>query len=170
MNAALRGLPPSDARNISVDVAVRRVQAFVESDLWSELAGAQRLFREIDFLLPWPLPSAFETEQAIISGQIDCLVQTAQGAWKIIDYKTGRIPEGDPAALFDHFSIQMVLYAEAVRAMTGRLPDSIEIVALHETIGRYPLALWNEFLDAVTHRIDAAVKRLKSGEPQTASA
>ena len=54
--------------------------------------------------------------------------------------------------------------------MTGRFPDSIEIVALHETIGRYPLALWNEFLDTVTHRIDAAVKRLKSGEPQTASA
>ncbi|HEX4071410.1 MAG TPA: hypothetical protein VHX68_09580, partial [Planctomycetaceae bacterium] len=83
---------------------------------------------------------------------------------------TGRIPGGDPAALFDHFSIQMVLYAEAVRAMTGRFPDSIEIVALHETIGRYPLALWNEFLDAVTQRIDAAVKRLKSGELQTASA
>ncbi len=52
--------------------------------------------------------------------------------------------------------------------MTGRLPDSIEIVALHETIGRFPLALWDEFLDTVTHRIDAAVKRLKSGEPQTA--
>ena len=51
--------------------------------------------------------------------------------------------------------------------MAGELPASIEIVALHETIGRYPLALWNEFLDAVTHRIDAAVKRLKSGELQT---
>ncbi len=122
VNAALRGLPPSDARNISAEVALRRVQAFVESDLWSELAGAQRWFREIEFLLPWPLSSAFESEQAIISGQIDCLVQTAQGAWKIIDYKTGRIPEGDPAALFDHFSIQMVLYAEAVRAMTGAPP------------------------------------------------
>ena len=99
VNAALRGLPPSDSRNISAEAAVRRVQAFVESDLWSELAGAQRWFREIDFLLPWPLSSAFETEQAIISGQIDCLVQTAQGTWKIIDYKTGRIPGGIRRAL-----------------------------------------------------------------------
>ena len=48
--------------------------------------------------------------------------------------------------------------------MIGRLPDSIEIVALHETIGRFPLALWDDFLDTVTHRIDAAVDLLKSGE------
>ena len=77
VNAALRGLSATDAGNISVEAVVRRVQAFVESDLWSELAGAQRWFREIDFLLcRGPLSSACGDEQAIISGQIDCLVQT----------------------------------------------------------------------------------------------
>jgi hypothetical protein len=103
-----------------------------------------------------------------VSGQIDCLVQTAEGRWKIIDYKTGRVPEGDPAALSEHFSIQMVLYSQAVRAMTGRLPDSIEIVALHDTIGRFPLTLWDEFLHRVSGRIDAAIGLLTRGGPVTA--
>jgi ATP-dependent helicase/nuclease subunit A len=163
VNAALRGLSPSDARSVSAEAVIRRVEAFVESELWTELAGAQRWFREIDFLLSWPVDSAHGSEQAIVSGQIDCLVQTGGGAWKIIDYKTGRVPEGDPAALFEHFSIQLVLYAEAVRAMTGRLPDSIEIVALHQTIRRFPLTLWDEFLEDVERRIDAAIGFLTAG-------
>jgi ATP-dependent helicase/nuclease subunit A len=165
VNAALRGLSPSDARSVSAEEVIRRVEAFVESKLWSELSGAQRWFREIDFLLPWPVDSAHGSEQAIVSGKIDCLVQTGDGTWKIIDYKTGRVPEGDPAALFEHFSIQLVLYAQAVQAMTGHLPDSIEIVALHEKIGRFPLTLWNEFLDDVTGRIAAAVDLLTAGDP-----
>ena len=164
VNAALRGLSPSDARSVSAEAVIRRVEAFVESELWSELAGAQRWFREIDFLLPWPVDSAHGSEQAIVSGQIDCLIQTGDGTWKIIDYKTGRVPEGDPAALFEHFSIQLVLYAQAVRAMTGRLPDSIEIVALHEKIRRFPLTLWDEFLEDVTRRIDAAIGLLAAGD------
>jgi ATP-dependent helicase/nuclease subunit A len=163
VHAALRGLSPSDKRKVSAEPVIQRVEAFVGSELWKELTGAQRWFREIDFLLPWPVDSAHESEQAIISGQLDCLVQTAAGGWKIVDYKTGRVPEGDPAALFEHFSIQLVLYAQAVRAMTGRLPDSIEIVALHEEIRRFPLTLWKEFLVEVTHRIDAAVGVLASG-------
>jgi ATP-dependent exoDNAse (exonuclease V) beta subunit len=170
VHAALRGLSPSDARKVSAEAVIQRVEAFVASELWTELIGAKRWFREIDFLLPWPVDSAHEGEQAIISGQLDCLVQTADGGWKIVDYKTGRVPEGDPAALFEHFSIQLVLYAQAVRAMTGRLPDSIEIVALHEEIRRFPLTLWNEFLADVTHRIDAAVHLLATGDSSSISA
>jgi ATP-dependent helicase/nuclease subunit A len=170
VHAALRGLSPSDARKVSAEAVIQRVEAFVASELWTELTGAKRWFREIDFLLPWPVDSAHESEQAIISGQLDCLVQTADGGWKIVDYKTGRVPEGDPAALFEHFSIQLVLYAQAVRAMTGRLPDSIEIVALHEEIRRFPLTLWNEFLADVTHRIDAAVHLLDTGDSSSISA
>jgi len=167
VSAALRGMSSSDAKSVSVDTVIRRTEAFVKSQLWAELAGAKRWFREIDFLLPWPSVAAHGTEKAIISGQIDCLVQTADGGWKIIDYKTGRVPEDDPAALSEHFSIQMVLYSQAVRAMTGRFPDSIEIVALHDTIDRFPLTLWDEFVDRVSCRIDAAIGLLASGEPVT---
>jgi ATP-dependent helicase/nuclease subunit A len=162
---ALRGLSPSDGSRVSPETVTRRVEALVASDLWRELAAAQRWFHEIDFLLPWPKDAPEASRQAIISGQIDCLVQTAQGGWKIIDYKTGRVPQGDPAALFEHFGIQLVLYAEAVRAMTGRLPESIEIVAVHDTIRRFPLTLWDEFVAKMTRRIDAAISHLAAGSP-----
>jgi ATP-dependent helicase/nuclease subunit A len=164
VKAALRGLSPSQARRVSAQTAVRRVEAFVRSNLWKELTASRRWMREIDFLLPWPLDSVHGTERAIVSGQIDCLLQNAKGSWKIIDYKTGSVPAADPAALFDHFSIQLILYAQAVRAMTGQLPDSIEIVALHESIHRFPLTLWKESLESVTRRVDAAVEILTSGK------
>jgi ATP-dependent helicase/nuclease subunit A len=164
VKAALRGLSPSQARRVSAETAVRRVEALVQSKLWKELTAARRWMREIDFLLPWPLDSAHGKERAIVSGQIDCLLQNAKGNWKIIDYKTGSVPAADPAALFDHFSIQLILYAQAVRAMTGQLPDSIEIVALHESIHRFPLTLWKESLGSVTRRVDAAVELLTSGK------
>ena len=84
---------------MSADAVVRRVETFLQSDLWSELAAARRWFREIDFLLPWPVNSRFGDERAIIRGQIDCLIQTDRGDWKIIDYKTGRVPDDSAAAL-----------------------------------------------------------------------
>jgi ATP-dependent helicase/nuclease subunit A len=154
VNAALRGLSPSKARRVSAETAVRRVEAFVQSELWRELTASRRWMREIDFLLAWPPDAKHGKERAIVSGKIE----------KIIDYKTGSVPARDPAALFDHFSIQLILYAQAVRAMTGQLPDSIEIVALHESIHRFPLTLWKESLESVTRRVDAAVEFLASGK------
>jgi ATP-dependent helicase/nuclease subunit A len=164
VKASLRGLLPSDARRVSADAVLRRVDAFVQSQVWAELSQARRWMREVDFLLPWPLEAPHGAERAIVAGKIDCLLEDAQGRWKIIDYKTGSVPAADPAALFEHFSIQLILYAHAVQAMTGRLPESIEIVALHDSIRRFPLTLWNESLAKVTRRVDAAVELLTTGK------
>jgi len=160
VNAAVRGLSPLDSQRISAESVRRRVQSFIDSDLPVELSQSGRCFREIDFLLTWPVDATVGNERATISGKLDCLLQTQDGAWKILDYKTGRVPESDPAALAEHFSIQLVLYARAVEAMIGRLPDSIEIVALHDELRRFPLTLWKEFVEPVASRIDAAVKLL----------
>jgi hypothetical protein len=164
VKASLRGLSPSDARRVSAEAVLRRVDAFVQSEVWAELSQARRWMREIDFLLPWPLEVPHGAERAIVAGKIDCLLEDARGGWKIIDYKTGSVPAADPAALFEHFSIQLILYAHAVQAMTGRLPESIEIVALHDSIRRFPLMLWNESLAKVTRRVDAAVELLTTGK------
>jgi ATP-dependent exoDNAse (exonuclease V) beta subunit len=146
----------------AVDAAslTRRVQALVESELWSEMCSAARCYREIDFLLGWPIGKAPTDQTAIIAGALDCLLLLPSGQWKIIDYKTGRLPDGDPTVLLEHFSIQLVLYAEAVKAMVGRPPASIEIVSLEEKTRRFPLILWDEFRRPVFERIDAAIKRL----------
>ena len=124
------------------------------------MRAASRCFREFDFLLAWPIGAIAADRTALISGTLDCLLLAPNGEWKILDYKTGRLPEGDPAALRDHFAIQLFLYAEAVRALTGRLPRSIEIVSLLDELRRFPLVLWGEFRESVESRIDAAIHHL----------
>jgi ATP-dependent helicase/nuclease subunit A len=142
------------------EMMVRRVQALVDSELWSEMLGASRCFREIEFLLGWPAGANSADRTAIIAGTLDCLFRSSDGDWKILDYKTGRLPDGDPAILREHFAIQLVLYAEAVRAMVGHPPAAIEIVGLHEKLLRFPLLLWDEFVGPVHERIDAAIRHL----------
>ncbi len=163
----LKGQSSRDLEACDRAALVRRVQALVGSPLWDEMRSAPRCFREIEFLLGWPIGAAPAERTAVISGTLDCLLQTPDGHWKILDYKTGRLPDGDPAALRDHFAIQLVLYAEAVRAMVGRLPETIEIVALHDKLGRFPLVLWDEFRSLVHQRIDAAI-RLLAANPELA--
>jgi ATP-dependent helicase/nuclease subunit A len=153
------------ARNVEAfdqEIMVRRVKALVESELWDEMRRATHCFREIDFLLGWPLGAAVCHRTAVIAGTLDCLLLSPAGEWKILDYKTGRLPEGDPAALREHFAIQLVLYAEAVRAMVSRPPASIEIVALHDELSRLPIVMWEEFRGPVHERIDAAITHLSA--------
>jgi ATP-dependent exoDNAse (exonuclease V) beta subunit len=162
VQSVLKGVSTRSVEPFDPEIMVRRVKALVESELWTEIRTATRCFREIDFLFGWPLGAAVCDRTAVIAGTLDCLLLSPAGEWKILDYKTGRLPEGDPAALREHFAIQLVLYAEAVRAMVGRPPESIEIVALHDELDRIPLVLWEEFRGPVHERIDAAIVHLST--------
>jgi ATP-dependent exoDNAse (exonuclease V) beta subunit len=157
VQSVLKSISARSVETFDPAMMTRRVNGLVESELWDEMRRATRCFREIDFLLGWPLGAAVSERTAVIAGTLDCLLLSPEGEWKILDYKTGRLPEGDPAALREHFAIQLVLYGEAVRAMVGRPPESIEIVALHDKLGRFPLVLWDEFRAPVHERIDAAI-------------
>ena len=159
VQAVLKSVP-SSAEALDPAVMVRRVKALVESELWSEIHSASQCFREIDFLLGWPIDAAPSERSAVIAGTLDCLLLSSGGGWKILDYKTGRLPGGDPATLRDHFAIQLVVYAEAVRAMVGRPPELVEIVALHDKLDRFPLVFWDEFRAPTHDRIDAAIRHL----------
>jgi ATP-dependent helicase/nuclease subunit A len=106
------------------EIMVRRVKALVESDLWTEIRRATRCFREIDFLLGWPVGAPVSDRTAVIAGTLDCLLLSPEGEWKILDYKTGRLPEGDLAAFREHFAIQLVLYGEAANRRGNHPPVS----------------------------------------------
>ncbi len=160
VHSVLKGQTARGVDRFDPTVMVRRVQALVKSNLWDEMRAAQRCFNEIDFLLGWPLGAAASERTAVISGTLDCLLLSPDGEWKILDYKTGKLPDGDPAALREHFAIQFLLYAEAVRAMVGRPPASLEIVALHDKVGRFPLVFWEEFRGPLAERIDVAIRSL----------
>ena len=82
------------------------------------IAGAARLRAEAPF--------AVVLEGAIIEGKIDALAEGADGALRLLDYKTGAPDEG----LAAQHRFQIGLYCAAVRAATGVIPEQAALVYL----------------------------------------
>jgi len=83
------------------------------------VAASRRLRAEVDFVLP--------LGDALIEGTIDALVEGADGAWRVLDYKTGREPS---AAALEGYRFQVGFYCAAVKAITGRVPADAALVLL----------------------------------------
>jgi RecB family exonuclease len=82
------------------------------------LAGAARLRAEAEFVAP--------LAGTRIEGKIDALAEDADGAWRVLDYKTGK-PGGDKRGAY---RFQLGLYCAAVEAITGRMPVDAAVVLL----------------------------------------
>jgi ATP-dependent exoDNAse (exonuclease V) beta subunit len=149
------------SRRESLEAAAEiRLKSWAQSTIPGALAGAQRLFREVDFLLRWPTPANEGSDAVTIAGQIDCLYQAPDDRWHVLDYKTGRFEAG--AA--EIYAIQLTIYALATRELIGRLPDSIELVQLGERPQRAGFNLTPKVLSNVSDRINLAIARLRAGE------
>ncbi|MFW5867147.1 MAG: PD-(D/E)XK nuclease family protein, partial [Armatimonadota bacterium] len=85
-------------------------------DRW--IAQARRLRTEAKFVAP--------LAGTRIEGTIDALAEREDGAWRVIDYKTGRMT----AEKRDAWSFQVGLYCAAVQAITGTLPEDAAVVLL----------------------------------------
>ena len=161
-----------DASDALRDKALKRLIPFLESPVFTELQSARECFREIDFLLKWPLERDPACRPAVvlehpqqtvtITGQIDCLVQTADDRWKIFDYKTGRVPQKHSAAILKKYEIQLLLYSLACREMLDRFPDSVELVLLQsDAVHRVPFEITKDVLSSVSRRIESAIQHLR---------
>jgi RecB family exonuclease len=102
-------------------------------------------------------------ETITISGKIDCLYQTRDGRWKIVDYKTGRLPAADASAILEKYDVQLAIYALAVKSAIGRMPDAVEIVLVGDEVTSVSLDLTDEFLAATSRKIHDAIEFLRSG-------
>ncbi|GAB4151420.1 MAG: hypothetical protein Tsb009_26810 [Planctomycetaceae bacterium] len=151
---------PSSSESLK-EHAIGRLRAFVQSEAFTEMCEATQCYREIDFLLNRPLAGA-ENRQVIISGQLDCLIQLKSGQWKIVDFKTGRISQNRLENLRAEYGMQLAVYALAVREMLGRMPDSVEIVVLHDQVHRVPIPLDEVVLQMYERRIDASLARFSA--------
>lgn len=110
-----------------LDLARAMLQRFVQSPLAQQLASAQRLYREVEFVLPWPLAGRQQPE--LITGQVDCCYQDASGHWHILDYKTGNFPQHvKPAELLAPYAFQLGVYAWAAEEWFGVPPASVSLV------------------------------------------
>ncbi len=80
--------------------------SFAKHDLWSHLASAGQIYRELDFVLT--------AGQLTLRGQIDLMYCDDQGAWRVIDYKSDRV-DGDEqiAQRAGNYELQMLAYSIA---------------------------------------------------------
>lgn len=91
--------------------------------LRSRFAAATPLFTERPFLL-W-------LEDFAVAGRIDAIYGTTAGGWEIVDYKTGRRPEGeDPLT-----DLQLDLYALACMEVWGKAPEELTLTYLYLASG-----------------------------------
>jgi ATP-dependent helicase/nuclease subunit A len=117
------GTLPPDER----EAARRQVDTFEESRLGKEAAagGAMREF-----------PFAMSRHGAALRGQIDLILEGADGDLKVVDYKTSRIEAAEVEGRAADYELQLRIYALAVRDIFGRAPRAACLHFLHPDVVR----------------------------------
>lgn len=119
----------------------KALNLFFSSPLFSEMKKTPVLRREIRFHSKFPaarfvnepgLVRAWEQEDVLVQGVIDCYYITSDGKCVLIDYKTDRIPEeylGDPEKedgfLAERHTNQLRYYSLALEKMLCRRVDQV---------------------------------------------
>jgi ATP-dependent helicase/nuclease subunit A len=154
-----------ETRHVSdsmISAAQKWVTKFAASAAAKELAGASRLYRELEFTLRWPVDGD-PGSAALVAGTFDCLFQDAAGAWSLFDYKTGASRTSrDDEWLLDHYGFQLGLYCLAVRQGTGRLPARAELILIvGGKLKRVSFQPTGPALDDISRRLTAAIGHLR---------
>ncbi|MDY6912909.1 MAG: UvrD-helicase domain-containing protein [Planctomycetota bacterium] len=116
---------------------------FRSHKLWPQLVSARCMLRELDFVMDCGAVS--------LHGQIDLLFQDADGAWRIVDYKSDCI-SADRGAIQRHagrYELQMLVYAIAAGRHLGHPPAEAMLYFLRP---------------AVTHAFNVTETALKAAE------
>ncbi|HEX6963576.1 MAG TPA: 3'-5' exonuclease, partial [Lacipirellula sp.] len=117
--------PPSLAAE-----ACSLLERFVKSPRAAELAAAQVVRREVEFLLPWPLDGA-PPHECYLHGYIDCLYQDREGRWRLLDYKTNRATAKTVPQVADQYKLQLLVYALACERALGEPLAECSLQLLH---------------------------------------
>ena len=125
--------------------------AFARHPLHAQLAGARQSYRELDFVL--------DVGPATLRGQIDLLYQDADGAWRIVDYKSDHVSQTDAPKRAQRYELQMLLYAAAVEAHTGTVPGEATLYFLRPALA-CPVKIDADALTAARERAQALARRL----------
>jgi ATP-dependent helicase/nuclease subunit A len=140
---------------------------FFASELAHELASAHLMYREIDFLLPWPLHRSDVTTTSsppapLIAGIIDLLVETDAG-FLILDYKTGDFPlQASDEQLLAPYELQLGIYAHAVEQWFGSPPRELSLITFKPKVRRITLPWSATRWEEIRNRVDRAMAVLRS--------
>ena len=134
-------------------------EAFVVSPRGQAVAGAKQVYRELEFLLAWPLdkPTAGGIH---LQGFLDLLYEDSAGRWCIVDYKSHRTASANLAVVAEPYRLQLAVYALAVEQILGKAPDELTLFFLRN--GEEFSVPWNEAakrkaVEAVNQALAAAV-------------
>jgi ATP-dependent helicase/nuclease subunit A len=113
---------PSSER---LDEATELIGRFLTSPRAAEMASADAMHRELEFLLAWP-PEGGTGGKRYLQGYIDALYRDAAGGWHVVDYKTNRVTADQVAAKAADYELQMLVYALALEQILRSPP--VELV------------------------------------------
>lgn len=148
-----------------------QITAWYDSDLCSMLRSAQVHYRELDFLLRWPDsgPGA-ANDPMTITGTIDALLQTEEGRWVLLDYKTGaRLAQMTEEQLIEEYEFQLGVYTLAAEQLIGGRPESIGLAVVYDTVRFVEFDLNPTRLNEIAGRLSKAVSHLNQPMPATES-
>ncbi len=103
--------------------AVALVQNFLASPSAAALRAARVVRREVEFLLPWQLPSSAERGH-YLHGFLDCLYQDTEGNWHLLDYKSNQVTAADVPQVAQQYALQMFVYTLACTSALGTSPST----------------------------------------------
>ncbi len=112
-----------------LDEPIEIIERFIESPRAAELAAADRVHAELEFLLAWP-PGNAETGGPIVQGFIDCLYRDAVGDWRLVDFKTNHVTPSTLPSVAANYEMQMLLYALATEQILGCPPAELVLCFL----------------------------------------
>ncbi|MFP4104741.1 MAG: UvrD-helicase domain-containing protein [Phycisphaerae bacterium] len=116
---------------------------FGRHPLRKSLQEARCVYRELDFVM--------QAGPAELRGQIDLAYQDTDGRLHIVDYKSDRLGEKDPAEHAGRYRLQMLCYAQAANRHFGSAPADADLYFLR---------------NGLTHRFDIGQDGLTAAEQQ----
>ena len=98
------------------------------------------------------MPFTWASPAGVLTGVIDLLYQDAGGAWRLIDWKTGRLGPGLLEERAAQYRLQVAVYALAAANLVGAVPDcALCFVQAGAVLHRYdPGELTKAWQEAVT--------------------
>ncbi len=155
---ALEGVCRRESKSVAEEdrrLVAELVEAWCKAPIAVELRQAQRLFRELDFLLP---VERVGFQPHAIVGQMDCLLQGAEG-WKLLDYKTGKAAASKAdTEILAPYAFQLGIYALAAESWLGEPLAEVSLVLLRPSYRRVVLSWDDAARQAARRQLQAAVE------------
>jgi ATP-dependent helicase/nuclease subunit A len=111
----------------------KMIEAFVHSNRGYEIARAEKLFREAEFLFTWPDPIP-GLPRLYFRGFFDCLYRDRLRGWILLDYKTNHVFEDELPAIVERYRSQMELYGLAAQEILKEPPRELVLYFLRAGI------------------------------------